>query len=485
MLHQVLEEAKFAWLQRNLFLATVYLVRQSVELEIAHSQHRLLAPAAPSAGQHLHARQQLGKRIWLGQVVVAAGPQSLDPVIDLTKGREDQGGRLHALGPQRADDGQAVPFGQHAVDDQHVILTPEGHGEAIVTIRRGVGDVTHLTEGLDEIIRSVAVVLDDQEAHGDPIRLRFGHPTERALPVEIWISGHRSHQFQSIPWRVPGAFTRGGGRYPPPPLRPHPSGGDGCRGWSSYRKRPPSKRARLPQLPGRARQPVPLRADLPAGATDAGGCPQNSPAREREGNESQAVTLFHSNENASLTFRASLVDHVAHVSRRGHGFAADLEDHIASREPLVRGNAIGVDARHNDPLRPGAGDARCGSEREPELADVGFVLGISNACPRFLRIWQLTERQRDCLLRAFAKDGQLDRGLRSHCSNLLGKIASVLDLFAVKRGDDVTGFDTGFLGGAVGLRLGDKCAFSFLETKAVSDLLRYRLNLNTDPAAHY
>jgi len=35
-----------------------------------------------------------------------------------------------------------------------------------------IGHMPHLTEGLGEIIGRIAVVLDDQKAHGDPVRLR-------------------------------------------------------------------------------------------------------------------------------------------------------------------------------------------------------------------------------------------------------------------------------------------------------------------------
>ena len=48
-----------------------------------------------------------------------------------------------------------------------------------------------LAECLDQIVGGVAVVLDDQKAHGDPIRLRIGRPAEGASPLNIRISGHR------------------------------------------------------------------------------------------------------------------------------------------------------------------------------------------------------------------------------------------------------------------------------------------------------
>jgi hypothetical protein len=100
---------------------THYLMRQAVELEVADAIDRFLAAAAPPR-QHLRARQQLRKRIGLGQIIVAARPQSLDPIIDLAERRENERGRLDAFAAQGANDREPVEFGEPAVDDEHVIL---------------------------------------------------------------------------------------------------------------------------------------------------------------------------------------------------------------------------------------------------------------------------------------------------------------------------------------------------------------------------
>ncbi len=71
-----------------------------------------------------------------------------------------------ALGAQRADHRQAVALGQHAVDDQHVVVAVERQREAVLAVGRLVGDVADLAEGLDEVVRGVAVVFDDEQAHG-------------------------------------------------------------------------------------------------------------------------------------------------------------------------------------------------------------------------------------------------------------------------------------------------------------------------------
>ena len=78
-------------------LAARDLVRQPVELEVADAVDGLLAAAAAAARQHLDAGQQLGEGIGLGQIVVAAGAQALDAVVDLAERGQDQHRRLDAL----------------------------------------------------------------------------------------------------------------------------------------------------------------------------------------------------------------------------------------------------------------------------------------------------------------------------------------------------------------------------------------------------
>ena len=140
-------------------------MRQAVELEIADPVDGLLAASAAPARQHLDPRQQLGERIGLGQVVVAAGAQALDPVVDLAERRQDQRRRLDALGAQRADHRQAVALRQHAVDDQDVVLPVERQAEPVLAVGGVVGHVADLAEGLDQVVGRVAVIFDDEEAH--------------------------------------------------------------------------------------------------------------------------------------------------------------------------------------------------------------------------------------------------------------------------------------------------------------------------------
>src|SRR6476661_10704254 len=85
MLHEIFQQAKLARLQHNRFAGARHLVRETVEHEIADHEARasLLRRGAP--GERLDAGEQLAEGIRLGEIVVAAGAQALDPVVDLAK----------------------------------------------------------------------------------------------------------------------------------------------------------------------------------------------------------------------------------------------------------------------------------------------------------------------------------------------------------------------------------------------------------------
>jgi hypothetical protein len=59
MLHQVFQQPEFARLQRNFFAPASHLVRQAVELQIAHAKHGFLVAPDPAARENLNPREQL------------------------------------------------------------------------------------------------------------------------------------------------------------------------------------------------------------------------------------------------------------------------------------------------------------------------------------------------------------------------------------------------------------------------------------------
>jgi hypothetical protein len=80
------------------------------------------------------------------------------------------------LRPQRRDHGKAVALGQHAVDHQHVVAAIFGQRETILAIEGVFGHVPDLAERLDQIVRRFAVIFDNEQAHGVPVRRKYSLP---------------------------------------------------------------------------------------------------------------------------------------------------------------------------------------------------------------------------------------------------------------------------------------------------------------------
>ena len=87
------------------------------------------------------------------------------------------------------------------------------------------------------------------------------------------------------------------------------------------------------------------------------------------------------------------------------------------------------------------------------------------------------------LLFPLMQDVQLGVAAGCEAANDARDLPGILDRLTVYRGNDVTRFNSTLGGGSVFLALCHQRALGLLQTQAVRDILRYRLNLNPDPAA--
>ena len=98
-----------------------HLAREEVQLEVADREARGLGRPRGAAHEGLHARQELGEREGLDQVVVAARLQAAHAVVHRVPRAQEQDGRAHARGGAGLDEAEAVQAGQHDVDDGRVV----------------------------------------------------------------------------------------------------------------------------------------------------------------------------------------------------------------------------------------------------------------------------------------------------------------------------------------------------------------------------
>ena len=61
---------------------------------------------------------------------------------------------------------ETVALRQHAIDDQDVVLAVERERLALLAVGGVIGDVADFAKRLDQIVGGVAIVLDNQKAHG-------------------------------------------------------------------------------------------------------------------------------------------------------------------------------------------------------------------------------------------------------------------------------------------------------------------------------
>ena len=88
--------------------------------------------------QRLQPRQELGECEGLGQVVVAAGTQPFDPIVDIAERAHDQDGSRVLPRPKLRDDGEAIELGEHAVDHQRVEFAVRRVVEALAAVDREI-----------------------------------------------------------------------------------------------------------------------------------------------------------------------------------------------------------------------------------------------------------------------------------------------------------------------------------------------------------
>jgi hypothetical protein len=119
MAHEVLQQLELARRQIDRGAVARDLARAQIDIEAGDPQPRQLT-AAPAPNQRPHAGDQLGEGKWLDEIVVGAGIEPEDAIVDGVLGRENQHRRRIAAGAQRGQHIEAVAFRQHEVEHDRI-----------------------------------------------------------------------------------------------------------------------------------------------------------------------------------------------------------------------------------------------------------------------------------------------------------------------------------------------------------------------------
>src|SRR5581483_2211920 len=98
-------------------------------------------------------------------VVVAAGLETADPVVDRAPGAQDQHGRGDAARAHRFDQREAVALRQHHVDDRDVVRLDARKVEAGVAVARVIHGKPRLAQPPGHELGDGRVVFDEQRPH--------------------------------------------------------------------------------------------------------------------------------------------------------------------------------------------------------------------------------------------------------------------------------------------------------------------------------
>ena len=168
--HQVFEERELARGELDHRLITRHAPGGGIELEVPDPEDRRpLGGAAPH--QRAQARQQLGERERLGQVVVGTGVEARDPVSHgVARGEHEDRAPPAALAQLPADL-EPVDIGQHQVQDDRVVGVLGPEPERVLPAPGHVDRVPLLLERALEQAGHLDLVLHDQHPHRAQPRL--------------------------------------------------------------------------------------------------------------------------------------------------------------------------------------------------------------------------------------------------------------------------------------------------------------------------
>jgi hypothetical protein len=88
--HEIFEEGEFTRLQLDLLIAAADFAREQIEGEVRDGKARGIAGRVERRNESLHARKKFGEREGFGEVIIAAGLQAFDTVVDAGLRAEDE-----------------------------------------------------------------------------------------------------------------------------------------------------------------------------------------------------------------------------------------------------------------------------------------------------------------------------------------------------------------------------------------------------------
>src|SRR5436190_9972761 len=147
--HQEFEEREFAGLEFDLLAGASHFAGEKVEGQVGNGQAGRFGRFGGATNRRLDAGEQLGKSERLDEIIIAAGLQAFDAIVDGGFGTEDEDGNLDVLAAQGLHERKAIEFGEHHIDHGGVKGRVARHEQALFAIGAMVDRKAALLEAID------------------------------------------------------------------------------------------------------------------------------------------------------------------------------------------------------------------------------------------------------------------------------------------------------------------------------------------------
>ena len=168
VVEQIGQELIFLRGQLHRIAGQGHLARSRVEPDIACDQFGR-GVARGAADQRAQAGNQFLGLERLGDIIVGAGIEArylVRPAV--ARGQHEHRGSLALFAPA-VENGQPVDFRQTEIEHDRVVILGLSEKEAFLAVARRVDRITRPFERVLQLLAEIGFVLDDQNAHCDPL----------------------------------------------------------------------------------------------------------------------------------------------------------------------------------------------------------------------------------------------------------------------------------------------------------------------------
>jgi hypothetical protein len=163
--HEVFEELELAGLEFDFFAGAVDGAVDEVEFEVGDLEGGGFCFAVGAADEGLDASEEFTKGERFDEVIITAGLESADAVIDGAFGAEEEDRGADVLGAELADEGDAVEFREHDIDDGGVVGGGGGEVEGVFAVGGMIDGEASLAQAIYDEGGDLRVIFHHEDTH--------------------------------------------------------------------------------------------------------------------------------------------------------------------------------------------------------------------------------------------------------------------------------------------------------------------------------